>query len=76
MQDVSLTHWGQNKMATILQTTSSKLISVNVNEICSILILISLKFVPEDLINNKSALIQIMAWWQTGNKPLPEPMQA
>ena len=25
-------------------------------------------------IDNKSALVQVMAWCQTGNKPLPEAM--
>ena len=28
----------------------------------------------EDPIRNKSALLQVMAWHQTGNRPLPEPM--
>ena len=32
---------------------------------------ISLKFVP---ININQALVQIMAWCQTGNKPLSKPM--
>ena len=44
------------------------------NEKFFILIRISLKFVPEGLINSKSALVQVMAWRRTGNKPLPEPM--
>ena len=35
---------------------------------------ISLKFVPKGPINNVSALVQIMAWHRTGNKPLSEPM--
>ena len=40
-----------------------------------ILVQISLKFVPKGPIdNNKSAMVQIMAWCRTGNKPLPEPM--
>ena len=34
-----------------------------------------LKFVPNHPIDNKSALVQVMAWcYQTGDKPLPEPM--
>ena len=33
-----------------------------------------LKFVPQGLIDNKSALIQMMAWSLTGDKQLPEPM--
>ena len=39
-----------------------------------ILIQISLKFVPKGPINNKSALVQVMAWCWTGDKPLTEPM--
>ena len=35
---------------------------------------ISLKFVPKGPINNIPALVQIMAWRQTGDKPLSEPM--
>ena len=35
---------------------------------------ISRKFLPSGPINNKSALVHVMAWCQTGNKPLPEPI--
>ena len=35
---------------------------------------ISIKFVPEGPINYKPASVQVMAWRQTGVKPLPEPM--
>ena len=35
---------------------------------------ISLKFVPKGLIDDKSALIQVIARHWTGDKPLPEPM--
>ena len=35
---------------------------------------ISLKFVLQGLINNISALVQIMAWHRPGNKPLSGPM--
>ena len=41
-----------------------------------ILIRISLKCVPKDPINNIPALVQIMAWCQSGDKPLSEPMLA
>ena len=34
----------------------------------------SLKFVFKDPIDNKSALLHVMAWCPTGDKPLPEPM--
>ena len=39
-----------------------------------ILIRISLKFVAIGSINNKLALVQVMAWRRTGDKPLPELM--
>ena len=35
---------------------------------------ISLKFVPKGPINNYPALVQIMAWRRSGDKPLSEPM--
>ena len=35
---------------------------------------ISPKFVPKIPINNKPALVQIMAWRCTGDKPLSGPM--
>ena len=38
------------------------------------LIEISLTFVPKGRINNKSALVRIMAWRRTGDKPLSWPM--
>ena len=31
-------------------------------------------FIPKGPINNISALVQIMAWCQSGDKPLSEPM--
>ena len=39
-----------------------------------ILLNISLKFVPENQINNIPSLVQIMAWRRSGDKPLSEPM--
>ena len=44
------------------------------NENVWISIKISLKFVPEGLTDNKPVLVQVMAWHQTGDKPLPKPM--
>ena len=44
------------------------------NEKFFISIQIALKLVPEDPIDNKSAVVQVMAWCWTGGKPLPEPM--
>ena len=46
------------------------------NEIVWILIKISLKFVPKGPINNIPALVKIMAWRRTGDKPLSEPVMA
>ena len=46
------------------------------NENDRIPIKISLKFVPRSPINNKPALVQVMAWHKIGDKPLPEPMMA
>ena len=40
----------------------------------STLIRISLRFVPKGSIDNKSTLVQVMAWRQRGDKPLPEPV--
>ena len=37
---------------------------------------ISQKYVPRSPIGNKPALDQVMAWRQTGDKPLPEPMMS
>ena len=44
------------------------------NEKSCILIQISLKFVSKGLIDNKTALVQVMARHPTGDKPLPEAM--
>ena len=44
------------------------------NEGVWISITISLKFVPKGPIDYKSALVQVMAWHRTGEKPLPELM--
>ena len=44
------------------------------NENVRISIKISLKFVPKGPINKNPALVQIMAWRRSGDKPLSEPM--
>ena len=44
------------------------------NENVWIPIKISLKFVPKGPINNIPAMVQIMAWRRSGDKPLSEPM--
>ena len=60
-------------MAAILADNIFKHIFLNDN--IRISIQISLKFVPKGLIDDKSALVQVMAWHQTGDKPLPEAMK-
>ena len=62
-----LTHWGRDKMAAIFQTTFSSVFSW-------MSIKISLKIVPKGPINNNPALVQIMAWRRSGDKPLSDPM--
>ena len=58
-------------MADILAEDIFKCIFLK-EDVCN-LIEISLKFVPKGLIDNNSALVQIIAWCLTGDKPLPEP---
>ena len=65
-------YWGRNKIDSIVQTTFSNAIFLNENY--WIPIKISLKFVPKGQINKIPALVQIMAWRRTGDKPLSEPM--
>ena len=59
-------------MGAILADDIFKRIFLNDN--VRISIEISLKFVPKGSINNKPALVQVMAWRRTGDKPLPEAM--
>ena len=33
-----------------------------------------MKFVPKSSIDDRSSLVQVMAWCLSGDKPLPEPM--
>ena len=47
---------------------------ISLIENVSILIQISLKFVPKGSISNNPSLFQIMAWRRPGDKPLSEPM--
>ena len=60
------------KMAAILADDTLKCIFLNKND--RIPFRISLKFVPMSPVDNKPALVQVMAWRRTGDKPLPEPM--
>ena len=65
-----LTHLLLDKMAAVITDDMFKCIFMNKK--FSTLIWISLRFVPKGSIDNKSALVQVMAWRLTGNKPLPE----
>ena len=56
-------------MAAILPDNIFKCIFMN-EKFC-ISIRISLKFIRKHPIDNKSALVQVMAWHLTGAKPLP-----
>ena len=46
---------------------------VFLNENVELSIKISMKFVPKDPTENIRALVQIIAWRRTGDKPLSEP---
>ena len=59
-------------MATVLADDIFKTIFLNENH--RIKIKIPPKIVPRTTIDNKPALVQVMAWRRTGDKPLPEPM--
>ena len=61
-------------MAAVLAADFSKCIFFNEND--KIPIQISLKFIPRRPIDNKPALVQVMAWRRIGDKPLPEPTMA
>ena len=67
-----LTHLTLDKMAAILADDNFKCNFLNEND--RILIQISLKFVTRSRIDNKPALVQVMAWRRRGDKPLPEPV--
>ena len=47
---------------------------IYLNEKDRIAIQISLKYIPRSPIDNKAALVQVMAWRRIGDKPLSEPM--
>ena len=59
-------------MANILHAIYLK--SIILTEIQHILIEISVKFVLKGVIDNKSSMVEAMAWRRIGDKPLPEPM--
>ena len=66
-----LTHWDQNKNSHFTYNTYKFMF---LYENCCILIPNSLKFVAKGPMNNEPALVEIMAWHQTDDKPLSEPM--
>ena len=65
-----LTHLPLDKMVAILADDIFKCIFLHEND--RILIQISLKYVPRSPIDNKTALVQIMAWRRIGAEPLSE----
>ena len=67
-----LTHLPRDKMAANVADNIFKCIVMN--EKFRISLWISLKFVPRGPIKNGPALVQVMAWHWTGDKPFPEPM--
>ena len=64
-----LAHWGRGKIAAIFQTTYSNAFSWMKMFEFWLTFHISLKFVPKGSVNNIPALVQIMAWRQSGDKP-------
>ena len=65
-----LTHWGRDKMTSCHFADILKRIFIRLP------IDISLNIVSYDLFDNRSALVQLMAWHRTGDKPLSEPRRA
>ena len=65
-----LTHWGLNKIPVTFSHEASWM------KIIIFQFQISLNFVPKGPIDDKSALVQVMVWYLTGAKPLPEPMMS
>ena len=59
-------------MASNLANNNFKCNFLNEND--RIQIPISLKFIPRNPTHNNPALVQVMAWRQTGDEPLPESM--
>ena len=67
-----LTHLPLDKMAAVLADDIFKCIFLNENN--RIPIPISLKLIPRSPLDNKPALVHVMAWGRIGDKPLPELM--
>ena len=60
-------------MAAILPDDIFRCIFVN-EKPCILIQIWFLKMVPKVLIDDKAALVQVLAWRRTGDKPLPELM--
>ena len=69
---VVFTHLPLDKMSGIL--TNNICMCNFMNENLCILIRVSLKFVHSGPIDIKAALLQVMGWHRTGDKPLAKPM--
>ena len=79
--DCSIPRWDDSQTLTTLrprqngrQFPDDIFKCIFLNENTWIYIKISLKFVPKSPINNIPALVQIMAWRRSGDKPLSESM--
>ena len=68
----SAQHWGLDKMAEILWHHFQIIYFLDKNYCGSILIWV--KCFPEGLIDIKSTVVLRTDWWQSGAKPLSEPM--
>ena len=68
----AITHWGRDELDNVSADNIFKRIFFNENVWISIKM--SLKFVPNGVINIIPALVQIMAWHLPGDKPLSELM--
>ena len=68
----ALTHWGWDKNGRHFSDDIFKCIFLDKDMWFPLKI--SLMFVTRGLINNIPALVQAMAWWRPGDKPLSEPM--
>ena len=66
----TLTYWGPNGRYFADDTFKLTFLNENVG----ISTKISLKFIPKGPINNIAAMVQIMAWCRSGDKPLSEPV--
>ena len=71
---INTSSWTQN--GCHLADNIFKIIFLNEKKTHCVLIEMSLKYVTKGAINNKPALVQMMAWHRTGDKPLSEPMTA